>query len=844
MKKIYMLSALLCASVFSFTGCIEENFERPVPANDGDEIIFGARAGFEGAGSDTKTVYTGETYTLNGKKFERIDWLDGQDEIQIFCTEAGGPNPSNYTINRIDPGDKTNENPRQKDYAYLTKKGESSLSWNGDDVHHFYAMYPAQSLFADMETTLAQGIKMDGTTLNGIVPAAQPATVTQNGLDWVAAPDMKYAYMAAKNTATKDAGSVSLSFVPIVTAVQIQMVLSSDSIEPISIAEIVVTGDGISGAFTADLSETGWPEGQTYPTCTNVGAGNGAITISTWIDNKPITIEAGGSLTFTVFLRPGADYKNLKVSYSPTGAGLVGKTMGSDSNPVNIPRNLKTVVKGFNLPAAKKQEEVITVDASKWMSQLAPETTLNKLSIPGTGGSFSYNYNSSNPGWYKQQTLTLDEQWAAGIRAFEIVSDRPSTATTTLGTQDVKCNKVSMGITVIEVLEDLLEKTASTPEGETGPTECAVLILTYQPEGNSPNRNGDSYATSLKAMYDGLTAAQKEQIIQYKPALTLADAKGKVMIFCRINQRDENDNGDAADKTAFELATETLAGTNITLIDGCGTGKDRWGSRGYKVNGNVAYDAANTGDSNKSVDYYLKQYDADDALLVVDWQWPNWSNITKPIAANGELNFSFATNYSDVVCWYQEWARVVPETLIGSNGWYQINNEVLGYQVGAHTRWYESYNEKVAAAEETFKMAISDTYQSYVFINSLCGYLVDPSIESSYTIFTGSNTGGIAGNIKGLADKLNPAFYQYVLGAGMEQTTGPTGIVMMDYVTNKPTDGVEYDGSYYLPGVIISNNFKHGSGNSGNTGGTTGGGSGSGDNNTETPGGGDEESPW
>lgn len=836
MKNRYILAALLCASAFSFIGCIEENFETPTPAKDGDEIVFGARAGYENSGAETRTIYTGETYPLNGKTFERIDWIDGQDEIQIFCTEAGGPNPSNYTINHWKDHD------TEKDYAYLTKKGDNSLSWSGDDEHHFYAMYPAQSLFADMETTLAQGIKMEGTTLHGIVPAAQPATVTQNGSDWVAAPDMKYAYMAAKSTATKEDGSVSLTFVPIVTAVQIQMVLSSESIEPISIAEIQVAGDGVSGAFTADLSEEGWPEGQTYPTCTNVGAGNGAITISTWIDNKPITIEAGGSLTFTVFLRPGANYKNLKVSYSPTGAGLVGKTMGSDSNPVSIPRNLKTVVTGFNLPAAKKQEEVITVDASKWMSQLAPETTLNKLSIPGTGGSFSYNYNSGNPGWYKQQTLTLDEQWAAGIRAFEIISDRPSTATTTLGTQDVKCNKVSMGITVIEVLEDLLEKTASTPEGETGSTECAVLILTYQPEGISPNRNGASYATSLKAMYDGLTAAQKEQIIQYKPALTLADAKGKVMIFCRINQRDENDNGDTADKTAFELATETLAGTNITLIDGCGTGKDRWGSRGYKVNGNVAYDAANTGDSNKSVDYYLKQYDADDSLLGSDWQWPNWSNIKKPSAANGELNFGFTTNYSDVVCWYQEWARVVPETLIGSNGWYQINGgSVLGGQISAHTRWYESYNEKVAAAEETFKMAISDTYQSYVFINSLCGYFVDPSIESSYTIFTGSNTGGIAGNIKGLADKLNPAFYQYVLGAGMEQTTGPTGIVMMDYVTNKPTDGVEYDGSYYLPGVIISNNFKHGNGNSGNTGGTTGGGSGSGDNNTETPGGGNDE---
>lgn len=828
MKKIYMLSALFCASVFSFTGCIEETFENPVPANDGDEIIFGARAGFEGGGAATKTIYSGEIYELNGKKFERIDWLDGQDQIQIYCTEAGGPNPSNYTINH------SKDHDTQKDYAYLTKLGDSSLSWNGDGEHHFYAMYPAQSLFEGMETTLYQGIKMDGTTLRGIVPGAQPATVTQDGLHWTAAPDMKYAYMAAKSTATKEKGSVSLSFVPIVTAVQIQMVLSSDSIEPITIAEIQVAGSGIAGSFTADLSEEGWPESQTYPTCTNEGEGSGAITISTWKDSKPITIEAGGSLTFTVFLRPGADYKNLKVSYSPTGAGLVGKTMGSDKNPVNIPRNLKTVVKGFNLPAAKNEDEVITIDASKWMSQLAGETAMKKLSIPGTGGSFSYNYNSTNPGWYKQQTLTLEEQWAAGIRAFEIVSDRPSTATTTLGTQDVKCNKVSMGITVIEVLEDLLEKTASIPEGETGPTECAVLILTYQPEGNSPNRNGASYATSLKAMYDGLTDTQKAQIIQYKPDLTLAQAKGKVMIFCRINQKDERDNGDTTEKSAFELATSTLSGTNITLIDGCGTGKDRWGSRGYKVNGNIAYDAANTDDSNKSVDYYLTQ-----SGYVGNFSWPDWNLVTKPVAANGDLNFAFGTNYSDVVCWYQEWARVVPESIIDlSTGWYHVKNTGLGFvDIYADYRWYESYNEKVAAAKETFNMAISDTYPSYVFINSLCGYLVDPSISDSYTIFTGSNTGGIAGNIKGLADKLNPAFYQYVLGAGMEQTTGPTGIVMMDYVTNTPTEGVDYDGSYYLPGVIIANNFKHGSGNGSNTGGGNQGDQGNqGEGDNDTPG--------
>lgn len=823
MKNRYILAALLCASAFSFIGCIEENFETPAPAKDGDEIVFGARAGYENSGAETRTIYTGETYPLNGKKFERIDWIDGQDEIQIFCTEAGGPNPSNYTINHWKDHD------TQKDYAYLTKKGESSLSWNGDDVHHFYAMYPAQSLFADMETTLAQGIKMDGTTLHGIVPAAQPATVTQNGLNWVAAPDMKYAYMAAKSTATKGAGSVSLSFVPIVTAVQIQMVLSSQSIEPISIAEIQVAGDGVSGAFTADLSEEGWPAGQTYPTCVNDGAGNGAITISTWLNNKPIEVQPGGSLTFTVFLRPGADYKNLIVSYSPTGAGLVGKTMGSDSNPVNIPRNLKTVINGFNLPAAKKQEEIITVDASKWMSQLAPETQMKKLSIPGTGGSFSYNYNSSNKAWYQQQTLTLDEQWKAGIRAFEIVSDRPSSASTTLGTQNVKCNKVSMRVTVLQVLQDLLTKTATPPTGETEPTECAVLILTYQPEGNWGNaRNASSYASSLKIMYDNLTQAQKAQIIQYTPDLTLAQAKGKVMVFCRINQKDEPEDG------SFSAASTTLSGTNITLIDGCGTGKDRWGSRGYKVQDNVAYDAAHVDDETKSVDYYLTYRHNVGSWYSPEYvyPWEQWStNVTTP--TKDALNFGFPTNYPGVTCWYQEWARVVDLEHLGvtTGNYYERSNDV---------RWYESYNEKVVAAEETFKMAINDKTSSYVFINSLCGYLVDASISDSYTIFTGSNTGGIAGNIKALSDKLNPAFYQYVLGAGMEQTTGPTGIVMMDYVTNAPTQGVEYDGSYLLPGVIISNNFKHGNGNSGNTGGNGGNNDGGG-TDTETPGGGTQQ---
>jgi len=109
-------------------------------------------------------------------------------------------------------------------------------------------------------------------------------------------------------------------------------------------------------------------------------------------------------------------------------------------------------------------------------------------------------------------------------------------------------------------------------------------------------------------------------------------------------------------------------------------------------------------------------------------------------------------------------------------------------------------------------MAISGEYSGYVFINSLCGYLAGDDYDDSITPSTGITYGGSGGNIKALADKINPDFYYYVLNCGLEQTTGPTGVVLMDYVSNDPNSA-----TYALPGTIIANNFKHTIIGSGNT---------------------------
>lgn len=843
MKEFKFIHVLL-AVVFFFTACNDDFLEQPkTPAADGSEIIFGGRAGFENNGNDTRTVYTGETYTYEGKKYERIDWIDG-DKIEIYSPEASNGPSAHYNITSLTAGDE-NAGATQKgsDYAYLERQGESALRWNGDGNHTFYAMYPSTSMFVREDGTIPtveQGIKLgksgNNIVVNGTVPASQSGTVTEdieNPGNYIITPNMNYAYMVAKTTANrKNNPNVGLSFVPIVTAVEIEMIVpenTEQNVHDVLIGEIQVTGKGIAGDFTADLTST-WTNG--YPTCTNVGDGQGTIQISTWKDNKPLILTEGKSLKFTVFMRPGSDYSNLTISYSPTGSGYIRKNLfGTDSNNnaynVNIPRNLKTRIKNLHLPATYTEEAKVEPDASRWMDQLADEVEFKALSIPGTGGTFSYNYNSDNPSWYKQQTLNFEDQWKAGIRAFEIISDRPSAflqSASTLGNEYVRCNGASMGVSVGSVLSDLIAKVSVTnSDGEY--TEAAVLILTYQPRGGifTPARNVSDYAESLNLMMKNFTSEQKKHIIQYTPSITLGEARGNVMVFCRLTQRDE----DASDAfgTAIAKLTDDCA-KKVVMIDGCGTGKDRWGARGYDVKGNddwnMAYDAAHTSDANKSVDY--------------------WMNSSRDYASNvkrGDLRFGFSTNITNVLCWYQDWARVVDLEHLGvaeGTNYYQKNN----------VRWYESYSEKVSAVEKTFEMALSGEYGDYIFINSLCGYLVDASISDSYEQYSGSNNGGVAGNIKALADKINVSFYQYLLESGFEQKTGPTGIIMMDYVKN--TYSSENDGGYYLPGVIVSNNFKGnlqtkpdgGTTGGGNTGGGNTGGGNTGEGNTGSGSGGDE----
>ena len=840
----------LCATAAFFASCNDEDIVK-FPHAVGDEIVFGARAGFENAdNSSSRTVYSGVTYSASGKTFERIDWVQNIDKIQIYCPQA---DDTKKTVNYVVTGSVTSDT--EKSYSTLTKSATEvrGLQWGSDDVHTFYAMYPSSEMLPPAEqTTLKKYIKMDGTVVNGYIPISQAGTIETTTNGYVVKPNMTYAYMVAKNSVDPTSGdAVNLTFYPLVTAMEMTLTLEDNLTTPsISLEEILITSvkkdtetgkyvtntdAPITGGFACDLA--GWTPGNAYPTITTPAGESTDYTINVplWMGSSPLVLEKGKSVTFTVFLRPGNNIENLQVALQTT-TGITSKVL----DKVSITSNTKHIVNGLSLPTGK-------FNYSRWMSYLPDNMKLKDLSLPGTGSTFSYNYPGSNPELYKGQTITFEEQWNAGIRAFEIISERGNSEGSSLGNINVDCNGQSVGVNVAQVFSSLLNNLKANP------TETAVLMMTYQP--HKSGRDPQIYMKNLVKLYNtfNANAAFQNMFINYDPNLTLKDARGKLMVITRPTQHVEDNPHD------FDAL---LSGTYIINIDGCGTAKDKWGCRGYEVktgpnssdwkmaldiqaDGKSGYDSNDRYNNDAYTDYY-------DYPMVENYILSNYTEGLDQVTAwqeidtryherirKGEMHFEYESNLSGVNVWCQEWQRVVPalhdftgdSQKDGVAAYLGKCQGLLGTPHYFYAFWHESYTEKLEAIKSTFDMAISGVYENtYLFINSLCGYYVtDPTSSNKNTSyvpyaddpcdallhFWGENNlpdsswpiGGMDGDIAGLAKDLNNEFYQHILGKSEADFTGPTGLVYMNRVAKELVAGDE--GSYYLPGVIIANNFKH-----------------------------------
>lgn len=773
MKRILFYTLLGITALVA--GCSDDLVESKVVRHQGEDIVFGARAGFENANPNIRTIYTDEYYEEGGKKYEGVNWVTSEDIIRIYCAQAvnpaeGGAKYADYKVTN-DPS----TDHQLKSYATLERYNPAgALQWGANDVtHEFYAVYPSP-LQNDK-------VSIDGSVVKGSMPTNQtPISIEKSSGIYEAKPDMRFAYLTAHTSVGPNEGGngISLSFQSIATVLELELAYPQTSVsETLSLSDLTLVGPSdarLSGSFEANLDNIG---SDRYPTCTLVdeGAAQNYVNLSLLIgaDKKPVTLNRGEKLKVTFFTLPVGDLSNLSLRIQTSTGSKTMSLAQSGSGEVAIKAHMKHLLNNITLPAAK-------IESHNWISQVDDDVYLSQLSIPATGNTYTYKYSGTNAQYWQTQTKTIDEQWAMGIRCFEIMTTSVDEAgKSSFGNVPIILNNEkgsSLGVTVGEAVNAINAKIKANPK------EFAMIVVKYQP---TVERKTQNFLNGFISYFDGLTNVKK---VLFKPNLTVKEARGSIMFVVRPTSEGE-DYGEDANISAAN-------GKDFLVVKGWGSLQDKWSKRGYPV---PAYVDPRKG-SEKTMEHYMLAENTSKSSA------PTFE--TLPV--KGTPDYTYESNQSFDV-WAQEWPRVVEnDTKVYTGLGLTRSVWFTAYHLWAH--WGESYNEKLKDAEDTFDEAVANKDNtSMVYFNSISGYFIVPSVQATiipcFVEWNGyKNWGNIYGDVDSYSTKINKDFYQYVVAkastaGGAPGITGPMGVVMISHVgADEP--------STLMPNVIISNNFK------------------------------------
>lgn len=877
MKK-YIFHTLIAGAAVFFAGCADE-IEQYTPKRSGEEIVFGGRATYElnenksHKAPQTRTVYTGTFLGADGKawtsgtKFEVIHWVSG-DKVRIFSAQAAGTTVADYTVN-VNDADATGA-------TELTKIGAAGLQWSDQTSYDFYAVYPSPHQYPLKDGTLDQDVS-DAVLNNkaeilGRIPAVQECLGTPShvGTTWTLSPKMEYAYMVAHQkveNANKTGAEIYLNFVPIATAVEIELVNKSG--RALELANILVSsatdGTALTGDFTADLSVL--PIGsadnivQEIPTdefITAVSNTGTQISIPTYqgkggLTGDPISLADGEIIKFTLFMLPNQNIEDLKI----TLVGIEGNRVGTTSG-ITITKHKKTFLN--QMPISIKQGDY---DQSRWIEFLPDNAYLKGLSIPGAGGASSgYVYSGSSVQDYLEQSLTIEQLWAQGIRCFEFTVECDNVDENgDISDNIVYCNAQTTGKTLTQCVQAVKDKLCANPN------EFAMVIITYQQNEGwnmradngtvSQSRNPARFMKQLNNFWDKVkvgtavgawtvpTGVTKPADVTlgtelYSSTLTVNNARGKLFCIARPTSLGEdnypmvNDNKAADEKvtstTYATIETPDVTNEDILVIHGWGALKDKWYARGFSSNpykrgvGNDAYKAwdksALGGDDGRPG----RPFDAssnpnDDFTTLVGYKEGTSKLALTPSFYYSTINSENNGVLQDKKAWVQEWARVVNMpggvfTLKDNTG----RGTTLSPYNGIYLYWAESLTEKKNHIKECLDFALAqiiklvggkdengnavineESADGVIFINSLCGYYINATKDNQNSALPNSLSDlGLAKNYFWSSD------YGYSAITGSNSKAGMCGDI-----ANFATD---INGYFYelLQDVTTNPNFKPG----------------------------------
>lgn len=287
MKTKRTLAALAAATAL-LCGCATEDG----PFSGGDyrgPIRFGITTA-EPNRPSTRTSYSGADYDVNGRIFERIDWVSG-DEITISCAEASPFQTADYSITKF------TDNNHMSDGKVAPVDPEKSLKWNGDQDHHIYGVYPKGFEYTSELTNTT----FTNPSINGNIITAELPSVQSKNLD------MNYAFMAAGVTARQNNPNVILPFTPLFTAFDFNIV---NNLEDLNIYGIRLSArTQLNGKWTTTINPDGTMTYSDLEDPASYGTRNEIYVIFGETDptagtTTPMLLAKGDSLAFTVFTLP------------------------------------------------------------------------------------------------------------------------------------------------------------------------------------------------------------------------------------------------------------------------------------------------------------------------------------------------------------------------------------------------------------------------------------------------------------------------------------------------------------------------------------------------------------
>lgn len=363
LKNYAMLLASLVATGMLTGSCSDENGLGST-AQPGMAVQFGVTD----VKPMTRTVYE-DSVTINWLKGDKIGICSTSDNVVHYID--GKEKQAQYEVDVLDADQ------HQGHATVVPVETNEYLKW-GENLNTpatFYGAYPAERI-ESYPTDISGEFQMQYHTSQVCKVVSK-----ENGV-YQTAPDMKNAYMVAKNELMPSGDHVLLAFDPIMTTPEITITAGSYEVGTGIIQPVTVTGVSVimpSGLNRRTLNyripnvtfnnPAKPPHGGLVPNDVEVGAQS----IFVQIDNdgrKYVDLFEGESITLTAFLPPISGLSRAKIHVH---------TLGAANYVLTIKDTLKSQSKiRIKLPDITPE----TARPNNWISLLSSKTKFGSMSIP------------------------------------------------------------------------------------------------------------------------------------------------------------------------------------------------------------------------------------------------------------------------------------------------------------------------------------------------------------------------------------------------------------------------------------------------------------------------------